>query len=58
MLNSGSMQRFSDSLELSVNPLIQQKMGLSGIPNTNFINNFIYMKNSSRKSIRVRMGQY
>ena len=30
--------------------------GLSGIPNTILINNFIYMKNSSRKSTRARMG--
>ena len=33
-----------------------KNVGLSGIPNTILLNNFIYMKNSSRKSTRARMG--
>jgi gamma-glutamylcyclotransferase (GGCT)/AIG2-like uncharacterized protein YtfP len=31
-------------------------LGLSGIPNTILINNFIYMNKLSRKSTRARMG--
>jgi len=38
--------------------LLYFKTGLSGIPNSILINNFIYMKNFSRKSIRARMGPY
>jgi len=35
-----------------------EKRDLSGFPNTNLTNNYYQLKNTSRKSIRARMGPY